>query len=393
MQTKLFILFLLLVFRFQISFLEYLNFKYFPVKEIEARVFAQYKKKNYYVLKLKNDEVTFYTTSRENLKNLLNEKVKLKIFTKDITFWGYLTKFYAPSFDLKLEPVSKVEKYIESQHSSIVLSNLFKALFLGESMEYSTRIKLSTLGVSHLFALSGLHLGFISFLLYFLLSPIYNLFHKKFPYRNKFVDLGIIVLLIEFLYLKITSFPPSLIRAFVMEVVLFFFFVTLRNVFSIKVLVLTFLVSFYIFSMKIINIGFLLSIVGVYYIYLFFSYFKATFKSGLVLSFYMFIVMFVWGHYFFGEMNIYQLFSPIVNLLFSIFYPIEAILHIFGVGGLFDSMIEKYLSFGEKFYYVNISFWFLFVFAFFSIIAFKKKIAFYGINILGIILILGSIRF
>jgi len=385
--------FLLALFRIQLSFLGYLDFIYEKKKIVTAKVVNQYKKKNYYVLKLKNNEVSFYTTSRDNLKNLLNETIKLNILTDKISFLGYLTTFYAPSYNLKLKPINFIEEYIERQHKSTEMSNLFKALFLGESLEHQTRVKLSTLGISHLFALSGLHLGFISFLLFLIISPVYKIFHQKYPYRNKYVDIGIIVLVVEFLYLKFTNFPPSLIRAFVLEVVLFIFFYTLREIMSFKVLFLTLIVSFFIFFTKILSIGFLLSIAGVFYIYLFFNYFKFSFFNSIVLSFYMFLVMFIFSHTFFGNMNNFQLFSPIVNLLFSLFYPLEVFLHLIGLGGLLDKFVLWYLDFGEKFYYVNISVYFLIFFVCLSFIAIKKKWAFYGINLISLIVLIGSIKF
>ena len=380
------------ILKFQLLFLFYLRFIDRPVTEIEAKVVNQYKKKNYYVLKLKNKNLTFYTINRDNLKNLLNDNIKIKIFTKNLTFYGFLTTFYATSFDLKLMPLSFFEALIEKQHKSTEISNLFKALFLGESIDYNTRKKLSALGISHLFALSGLHLGFISLFLYFLFLPFYNFFHKKFPFRNRYIDLGIIILFIEFLYLCFTNFPPSLIRAFFMEVILFIFAFSLQNILSVKVLIFTIVLAFLIFTFKILSLGFLLSILGVYYIYLFFRYFKFNFLNGIFLSFYMFIAMFVWGHYFFGNMNNYQLLSPFVNIAFPFFYATELLLHLLGFGGLMDNLIIKYLSLGEKFYYINVNVLFLSIFAFLSFIAFKKKWAFYGINLLAVIVLIGSIR-
>ncbi len=265
-KTVVILLFIFLAFilRIQISFFNFLNFIDKPVREINVKVINQYKKKNYYVLKLKNRQLTFYTISRDNLKYLLNENITLKIFTKNITFWGYITKFYAPSFDLKLLDASFLDKWIENQHSNKKAINIYKALFLGESIDYETRQELSSLGISHLFALSGFHLGFISFSLFLIFGTFYKKFHRYFPYQNIYFDIGVLVLFVEFAYLYITSFPPSLIRAYVMEVILFLFAVKLKNIFDLKILFLTFFVSFFIFFTKIISIGFLLSILGVF---------------------------------------------------------------------------------------------------------------------------------
>ena len=384
--------FLFILLRMQLLFLNYLSFSYPFIKTVEAKVVNQYLKKDYWVLRLKNREVTFYITTKDNIKNLLNENIKVNIFTNKITFWGYLTSFYAVSYNLRLLEVFKVEKYIESQHKNEEIINLFKALFLGESMNYKTRKKLGALGISHLMALSGLHLGFISFFLFLMLNFFYKKVHKFFPYRNKWIDIGFIVLIMEFLYLWAVGFPPSLIRAFVLESVLFLVAVSFGNLFSVKALIITGCLSLFLFANKIFGIGFLLSMAGVFYIYLFFNYFKANFYNSILLSFYMFLVMFVWGHYFFGYMSNYQLLSPVVNILFSVFYPLGVCLHLFGMGGVFDEIILKYLALGEKYYYVNISIWFLIFFTLLSIIAIKKKWAFYGINLLAFIVLISSVR-
>ena len=388
---SLLILFLVLIFRIQISFLGYLDFINKPVRNLDVKVINQYKKKNYFVLKLKNRDITFYTTSRDNLKNLLNENLNINILTKNISFLGYLSSFYAISFDLKLKDASFLDKWIENQHSDTKISNLYKALFLGEGMDYKTRQELSTLGISHLFALSGFHLGVISFILFLIFSPFYKILHKKFPYRNRFFDLGILVFAVEFMYLYLTAFPPSLIRAFVMEVILFLFVFYLQNIFSLRVLVLTIIISFLIFFMKIFSIGFLLSILGVFYIMLFFRYFKPTFKNGILMNFFVFLMMFVFSHTVFSNMSIYQFLSPFATLLFTLFYPLAIFLHIVGLGGLMDRMIEGYLHLGDNFYDYKLPLWFGILFLGFSLAAYYKKRAFYGINLLAFSIVLGGL--
>jgi len=386
---KIFLLFLsLLIIRFYFSFIGYVNFKSKPILSVEARVVNQYRKKNYFVLKLKNSFLEFYTTSRDDLKYLLNRKVNIKIVTKKVSLWGYLTKFYAPSFDLKLLPESKPEIFIQKQHKDEKFSNLFKALFFGESIDYEIRKKLSALGISHLFALSGLHLGFISFVLYWVFYPFYNIFHKRRPYRNRYIDLGVIVLGFEFLYLFFSGFAPSLIRAFVMESVGFVSLLYLNRLVELKVLFYTLLISFLVFFTKILSIGFLLSFLGVYYIFVFFRHVRVGLLSSFFLSFYMFFVMFVISHYFFPQMNVYQLLSPLANILFGIFYPLEFLAHLFNYGGVFDNVLREYLNLGNGWYEFKTPLWFMVMFLGVSVFAFFNKKAFYGINLLGIGLII-----
>ncbi len=393
-DNKFIILFFVFLFtvRFQISFLNYLDFKYHRFLTVDAKVVNQYKKQGkrgkYYVLKLKTKTMAFYTTSRENLKNLLNENIRLTIITSKISFWDYLFTFYAPSFNLRLLPVSFADEYIEKQHKNAEITNIFKALFLGESIDSKTRQELSTLGIAHLIALSGLHLGFISLFLFLLLSPVYKIFQKNFPYRNRYFDLGIVIFVIEFFYLYITGFPPSLIRAFVLEIVVFLYAFYLQNPFSLKILGVVFLLSLLIFGAKVFSIGYFLSITGVFYIYLFFRYFKPTFLNSMLLSFYMFGVMFIISHSFFGNFNLFQLFSSVVNLLFTVFYPVEIFLHFIGYGGIFDGFILKYLHLGGQFISIKFPLYTGVLFLALSFLAFFSKRLFYGINLVSLAVIL-----
>jgi competence protein ComEC len=264
---------------------------------------------------------------------------------------------------------------------------LYKALYFGKSIDYDTREKLSVLGISHLFALSGLHLGFLSGFLFLILAPVYKFFQQRFfPYRNRYFDLGIIVLIIEFFYLYFTNFPPSLVRAFVMEIIIFVSLLYFEKDYF-RVLIFTFLISLIIFFEKVFTLSYFLSFIGVYYIFLFFKYFKVNWVNSIILSFYMFLMMFVSSHYFFYNFNFYQLFSPLVNILFILFYPLTIFLHIIGFGDLFNNLIKFYLDLGEKFYYVKICDFIFISFIILSLIAYYKKRVFYVINIFGLIIL------
>jgi competence protein ComEC len=324
---------------------KYYQYKQFTSKNqfITAKIVNQYKKKDYWVLKLKNKNIEFYTTTKDDLKDILNKDVEVGVITKKISFWQYLSKFYAPTFNLGILPIPKYKQYIKNQHTDKYIANIFEALFFGDSLYYSTREKLSTLGISHLFALSGFHLGIISAVLYFLLSPIYRFLP---PYRNKNIEIAIFILIILFLYLYFTNFPPSLVRSYLMEIIAFGFAFYLRDIFSFKLLFVVVIVSLVLFPEFITSIGFFMSVMGVFLIFLYFKFIKPSLISGVFLSFYLYIAMFLITHYFFGNFNYYQLLSPFVSLAFAIFYPLEIILHIFKIGGIFDNYISEYLELG-----------------------------------------------
>jgi len=201
------------------------------------------------------------------------------------------------------------------------------------------------------------------------------------------VDLAVIIFIIEFCYLYVTGFPPSLIRAYVLEIVVFLYAYNLQNPFSLKVLAVVFFVSFLVFGVKVFSLGYFLSITGVFYIYLFFRYYKPTFINSLLLSFYMFCMMFVVSHSFFGNFNLFQLLSPFVNILFTLFYPLEILLHILGIGGVFDQLLLKYLDFGNEFLIVKFPLWFAYLFLSLGMFSFFSKKLFYGINLLSLVII------
>jgi competence protein ComEC len=271
-----------LIFLLNISY-KYYKYKNFISKSqfITAKIITQYKKKNYWVLKLKNNEIEFYTTTKDDLKDILNSNVEVGVITKKISFWGYLTKFYAPTFHLGVLEKEKYKKFVEHQHRDKYIANIFDALFFGDSLYYKTRQELSTLGISHLLALSGLHLVIISGFLYLILSPIYNLIMP--PYRNRNIDLGVVIFIILFSYLYFVGFPASLVRSFIMEIIAFIFAFYLRDIFSFKLLFLTAIVGIIIFPSFLISLGFFLSLSGVFLIFLFFKYFKPTFINGVVI--------------------------------------------------------------------------------------------------------------
>jgi len=377
-QQKLSLIFLVaslfLIFRAQIYFLQVIAF----LESDSARVVNQYKKDKKFVLKLSNF-FEFYTISYLPLKDILNEKIEFKKINSGFK------RFYI-TYNLKLIPTDYPNYFLEKTHKE--LKNLFKALFLGESIEYSLRKKISALGISHLFALSGFHLGVLSFVLYLILSPIYSFFHNFYPYRNRYIDLGIVILIFEFIYLHFTNYPPSLIRAFILEMVLFLVLFSLKEINSFKVLVIVVFVSLYIFVDKVFSIGYLLSIAGVFYIYLFFKYIKPTFFTSIFLSFYLYLMMFFYSHYFFGEFNYFQLLSPIVNLAFVVFYPIEIFLHLINKGDLLDPMILSYLNLGENYWYVKVDKEILGLIIFLSILAIFKKRFFVLLNLVSLFIFL-----
>lgn len=139
LREKVFALSLLLLLFTVSLFDEYQHFK--KLTEFDDYICTvwvekQYKKKNYWVLKLQSTEgFSFYTSSRDNLKNLEGEHLSLRLFIKDLDFFSYMKGFYAPTQILSgLE--SKLQRYslmdsLDTLHSESI-SPLYKALFFAE---------------------------------------------------------------------------------------------------------------------------------------------------------------------------------------------------------------------------------------------------------------------
>jgi competence protein ComEC len=83
-------------------------------------------------------------------------------------------------------------------------------------------------------------------------------------------------------------------------------------------------------------------VVGVFYIFLLLQYTKTSNKWVITLMYIpigIFVLMLPVVHALFPVTSSYQLLSPLLSLLFILFYPLSMVLHIFGLGGLFDAQL------------------------------------------------------
>ncbi|MGP8330676.1 MAG: ComEC/Rec2 family competence protein, partial [Methanosarcinaceae archaeon] len=336
------------------------------------------------VLKLTNSKFTFYTTSWLKLPNLMNKRVELLVNSEKVTFLDFLMGFYTFSFDLNIKEGNKIKnsifKYIENSHQNQLTKEFFSAIFLATPISLELREKVIALGVSHLIALSGFHLGVLSLVLFFILKFPYSFLQNRyFPYRNKKVDLTIIISIILFFYLQLTNSPPSLIRAFIMMLIGFYLYYKNYEILSFKTLLIAVLIIIALFPKIVFSIGFWFSIAGVFYIYLFLHHFKHLSKwlIFILLHFWVYFMMMPVIHFVFLDFSYYQLFSPILSMLFIVFYPLEILLHLIGGGHLLDDLLLKLLSFEIEMYEIETSLEFLSFYIFISLLAIKYKKSIY----------------
>ena len=388
-------LFLLIIFGIHL-FLKYQNYKSFislKYQPVTAEVLSIYPKttktkKKYSIIKLKTfNGIKFFAISwqkRVYLKQ--NSFIKCKVNTKKLSFYKYLKGFFATVYAIKIlnnksnSKKRKISSYITSQHKNIKMKEIFSALFLATKIDRDIRKKIQLLGISHLVAISGFHLGVLSFLIYLVLTPFYKFFQDKFfPYRNAKLDIMAVSTVLLFGYIYLVGFIPSLSRAFVMLIIGYIFYIRHIKVLSFETLFLTVLLLLAFYPSFIFSISFWFSVAGVFYIFLFLHYFR-EFKPWVIfilINFWVFILMQPIVHYIFPTFAFSQLLSPILSMLFIVFYPLELFLHFIKEGDLFDGIVLKLLDFHTKALSVKTPLWFLLTYIATSLLSIYKKIFLY----------------
>ncbi len=374
----------------------YLDFLKLTSQEINYGLFKTkniYDKNDYIVLKLSNNDITFWTSMPTNEQNIsIGDNLYLYYFTNKIDFFSYIKGFYTKSFDIvkqqkEIETFDKIKNHITNQHENPLISQLYSAIFLSTAISKELRDICVDFGVSHLVAISGFHLGVLTFILYWSVFILYNYFHKRyFPYRNIKFDIVVFSFFVLFLYLYLLGIVPSLLRAYVMGVFALILhrsnikIISFYSLFTIVVIILSFMPSL-IFSLSL-----WLSIFGVFYIFLFIKYFSKQNKIFLFFFFNIWIYLSLSPiiFYIFEVASIHQLYSPIVSILFSVFYPLSLFLHIIGFGGLFDDMLLWWFEIKSTIFDITISPYFIGLYLLVSLLSITNKKSFWLLNILMI---------
>ncbi len=356
------ILSLLLALNLYLEYLNYQKLDFSKPTSLNAQILLQYPKtkdqKTYFVLKLQSKGMIFYSTIKEPLKNLQYRHAQFFGKIKSCSFLESLKScfFQTYSFFLtrKQDFKSHVRHFIDSAHSSALVGNLYRALFIGDSLNKDLRDRANALGINHLLAISGFHLGILSASVYFLFSLFYTPLQKRyFPYRNAFYDIGVLVWVFLLGYLLLLDFLPSFFRAFLMGLLGFlacFFGVRLL---SFKLLALACCIAIALLPKLLFSVGFLLSVCGVWYIFLFLKHTQTFFKTSsfwvrsfqvISLSALVFLNMLIIVHAFFPMFSPYQLFSIPLGLIFIVFFPLSLLLHAVGLGSLLDPILNMPLT-------------------------------------------------
>ena len=388
--------FILLFLLFTVNlYIEFSNYKKFIKNEIyftEATIINIYHNNNKN-FKAKSEEITFFTSNYKNIELEIGQKIDIYILTKNINFISYLKGFYAQNIDISKYSSSisnkiKLSNYINEQHNNKDIASLYNALFIATPLTSKVREISSKLGISHLIAISGFHLGVISFVLYFILHFVYNKIHQTvFPYRNKKFDLMIVISILLLSYLIFIDLPASLLRAFTMYIFALFLLRSNIKIISFETLLIVVIFIIVLFPKLLFSLSLWFSIAGVFYIFLFIKYLNGLNKllQLIIFNFWIYLIINPITHYFFATTSLEQLYSPLLTLMFSVFYPISIILHFFNVGGIFDIYLENIFTTNINSLEVLTTHWFFICYLLVSVLSVIKKEVFILLNIIMII--------
>lgn len=351
--------------------------------------------RSYRRLYVKNDSGITLTAAyfaKDELQE--NMRVGFRVKTEDVDFLSFLKRrFYAQSVLVwanendKQTLRDKIYTLIASQHKDAVIKELFGALFLALPISKELRDSVQLLGSAHIIAISGFHLGIIFSLLYVILGIPYRFFQNRyFPYRNARWDISLIVFLFLGGYLWLIDMTPSFLRSYVMGVLGFLTLWRGVNLVNFELLFLCAALLTAFFPHLAFNIGFILSCFGVFFIFVYVRHFGDKFKvwqSAVIINFWLFLAMMPLVHYWFGILSIMQFACIPLSILFVLFYPIEAVLHLIGQGGMLDNFIINLLSLKAYSTEVKTPLWLLAIYITLSFGAARRRIFMLHLAILG----------
>jgi competence protein ComEC len=338
------------------EYIDYSRLARFEDATVRATVVKQYEKstkqRRYQVLKLRTEQgAVFYMTAHTSLRQLCGYKVSVRLKTDRLGFFDYLKGFFAHGYIETVAPQRewkyRVADRIASQHADGRIGALFAALFTATPIESKTRTQIGGLGIGHLLAISGFHIGLLSGILFWLLRYPYRFAQSRwFPWRSAKRDLFLMSAALICGYVLFLQMPPSVLRAFAMMLIGFFFYDRGIKVLSFQSLLIAVLLLVALWPRLLFSMGFWLSAAGVFYLFVFLRRFEA--RSVL----FKFIGIHIWVYAMmlpvslaiFGTFSRLHPFSIVWTMLFILFYPLALLLHLVGEGGLLDGLTRALLQ-------------------------------------------------
>lgn len=278
----------------------------------------------------------------------LNGELEEAEGSKDIYSFDY--KQYLKSKNInyiikidKITLISKEKSFFKGIKSFLLKRNsnpYIKAFIFGNNKSIITDVMSSyqEIGISHLFAISGMHVG--------LLTLVISKLLMKLNIKEKYIF--IIISLFLFFYLFITGVSPSILRA-----IFFYLFFSLNKIYNlnikgVNIFMLIFSISLLVNPYYIHEVSFLYSYTISFSLLLVGnkinngSYFKRLFLTSLI----SFIVSFPITIYFFNQINILSVFYNMLFVPFisMIVFPLSIITYIIP---FFEPIFNVFISLME----------------------------------------------
>lgn len=243
----------------------------------------------------------------------------------------------------KITLISKEKSFFKGIKCFLLKRNsnpYIKAFIFGNNKSIITDVMSSyqEIGISHLFAISGMHIG--------LLTLVISKLLMKLNIKEKYVF--IIISLFLFFYLFITGVSPSILRA-----IFFYLFFSINKIYNfnikgVNIFLLIFSISLLVNPYYIHEVSFLYSYTISFSLLLVGnkisngSYFKRLFLTSLI----SFIVSFPITIYFFNQINILSVFYNMlfVPLISMIVFPLSIITYIIP---FFEPIFNVFISLME----------------------------------------------
>ncbi|MBP3224390.1 MAG: ComEC/Rec2 family competence protein [Campylobacter sp.] len=358
----LFSLFIVLILALNLAFKyhEFCEFKANSRIFLQSQILNSYDKTNdkgrtYTVLKLKSGNFTIYTTTKTGREFPRFSRVSVGIITQNLSFLDFVkARFYAPNFKISApfyenSPKTKAINFIRSQHENQLIADLYSALYFATPMPYDLRQNITHWGIAHIVSISGFHLGIIFSSFFLIFAPIYRILQRRFfPWRNLKFDLSVTAILLMIGYLFVLDFTPSFLRSLAMCVVGFFLLWRNFELLNFANLFLSIALLLAVFPYLAFSVGFYFSSLGVLYIFLYSHHFWGkfgTFANLALFNLYVWFAMNIAVYFFFPLASFQQLSVIIIGYIFVIFYPLSVVLHLCGLGGVFDEALISFLNF------------------------------------------------
>ena len=242
-----------------------------------------------------------------------------------------------------------IKTFLINRINSIKRSEYLKAFILGnddyisDSIVDTYRIN----GISHLFCVSGMHIGLLSSILFLILNKI----------KKHIINYFYVIVFLLF-YMFLTNFTPSVLRA-----TLFFILITINKllnlrVSTIKILVFVLCINLIVNPYNIYNIGFKFSYIISFYLVLFKSiinrhknYFLKIFITSFI-SFLVSIPIMIDNYFSINLLSIFYniIFVPLVSLIIFPFSLLTLFIKKLGfIYEMFISLLEKLSIFLSNF--------------------------------------------